>query len=352
MGAAFFVRNNSIVFANNVNVQLFTTYINEFCINCDLLICPIPIKSMNMDKSILVIGGTGYLGGKVIDHLLARNVKVSALVREGSAAKGYESKGVRIIKGDITKPETIPPALAGIDAVISTAIGYSRRKKDDSLQSVDDAGNRNLVDALAQSSVRRFVFTSILTADKARDVPHFWQKKLIEDYMDQKGIRYIALRPGAFLDQNPARDQFAAALKKGKLQVPASSTAKWTYILTDDLADYLAIAAIDDTIPEGKVDIGMSEPMNADMLAKYASEYTGKTVKVSAIPWAVLGTFFSIAGLFMPFMADLKKMFDYFLSGQYVADTTLQQKYFGKVPTVKDSVFRYFRQIGLPQATR
>ncbi|MDD4968928.1 MAG: SDR family oxidoreductase [Paludibacter sp.] len=300
-----------------------------------------------MEKSILVIGGTGYLGGKVIKELLARKVKVSALVRPDTDPKALEVLGVHIISGDITHPITILPALNGIDAVVSTAIGYSKRKKGDSLQSVDDAGNRNLVDALSQSTVKRFVFTSILTADKAMSVPHFWQKKLIEDYMDQKGLKYVALRPGAFLDQNPARDQFAASLRKGKLKVPGSSSVKWTYILTTDLARYLAIAAIDETIPLGKIDIGMEEPMNAEMLAEYAHEYTGKPVKLSVIPWSLLNFLFSVLGPFVPFTADMKKMFEYFMTGQYVADTTNQQKYFGEVPTVKDSAFRYFNQIGL-----
>lgn len=302
-----------------------------------------------MENSVLVIGGTGYLGGKVIDELLRRGVKVSAMVRQGSNAKVLESKGVHIITGDLTKPETLVPALKNIDAVISTANGYSLRKKGDSLKSVDDTGNRNLVDALKQSKVRRFVFTSILTADKAVNVPHFWQKKLIEDYMDEKAVPYVSLRPGAFLDQNPQRDQTATDLKQGKLKAFGNTSVKWTNILTEDLARYLAVAAIDEKIPAGKIDIGMAEPINAEMMAKYATEYTGKPIKVSVVPWFVMGLALSVIRLFKPFMSDVKEMFAYFLTGQYVADTTLQKKYFGDVPTVKDSLFRYFKQIGLPK---
>ena len=298
-------------------------------------------------RLILVIGGTGYLGGKVVDALLKRNVKVRALVREGSDAKALEAKGVTIIRGDLTKPATLPQALAGIDTVISTAIGYSLRRKGDSLQSVDDIGNRNLVDALKEANIRRFVFQSILTAEKARSVPHFWQKKVIEDYMDKVGVPYVSLRPGAFLDQTPAWDPYIKGLQSGNLKVLGSTTAKWSMILTEDLAKYICMAALDDSIPLGKIDLGMDEPMNAEMVARYASEYTGREIKVSATPWFIVGTMFSLIGLFKPQMADMKQMFDYFFSGQYVADTTLQKKYFGEVPTVKDSLYRYFREIGL-----
>lgn len=64
-----------------------------------------------------------------------------------------------------------------------------------------------------------------------------------------------------------------------------------------------------------------------------------------------MGEIFSLIGLFKPEMADLKKMFDYIFTGRYVADATIQQKYFGEVPSFKDSVFRYCKQIGLPKAT-
>jgi len=301
-------------------------------------------------KSILVIGGTGYLGSKVVDALLKQNVKVSALAREGSDAKNLEAKGVEIIRGDLTQPATLLPALKNKDVVISTAIGYSNRRKGDSLQSVDDIGNHNLVDALKQAKIRRFVFLSILTAEKARSVPHFWQKKLIEDYMDQAGLAYVSLRPGAFLDQMPAWDPYVKGIKSGNLKVLGTTTVKWSMILTEDLAKYLSKAALDETIPSGKIDIGMEEPVNAEMIARFASEYTGREIKVSAAPWMIMGTMFSLIGLFKPQMADMKKMFDYFFSGQYVADTRLQKKYFGEVPVVKDSMYRYFRQIDLKKA--
>lgn len=298
-------------------------------------------------KTILVVGGTGYLGGKVIKYLLEHDVNVSALVRDGSNASGLESKGVNILRGDLSKPETLLPALKNIDAVISTAIGYSNRKKGDNLKNVDDLGNRNLADALKQAKTKRFVFTSILTADKAQSVPHFWQKKLIEDYLDKQSVPYVALRPGAFLDQSSNQDFFAKGLKKGKLQMFGAVTAKWTNILTDDLAKYLAIAAIDDTIPNTKIDIGMNEPLSIEMIAKYASEYSGSNIKASSLPWSLVGPILSFLGLFKSETKDMKKMFDYMLAGKYIADTTLQEKYFKEVPTARDSVYRYCEQIGL-----
>lgn len=300
-----------------------------------------------MRPQILVIGGTGYLGKKIIEQLLKHDVSIRALVRPGSDASDLEQKGVQVFRGDLTKPETLLAPLQGVDAVITSAIGYSKRKKGDSLASVDDIGNRNLVDAASAMKIPRFVFTGILTADKARSVPHFWQKKLIEDYLEQKGVPFVSLRPGAFLDQNPKWDFWASGLKKGKLSVLGSTKAKWSLILTDDLAKFLVKAAIDPKVPFGLIDVGMDEPMNAEMLVKFASEYTGQTIKLSSMPWSVMGIIFGLAGLFNPAMSDMKQMMNYFFSGQYVADTSMQMKVFGEVPTLKDSLFRYFESIEL-----
>ncbi len=302
-----------------------------------------------MQKTVLVIGATGYLGAKVVRHLLDKNVKIKALVRPTTDSAELRSLGVEICNGDLTKSETLDKALQDIDVVISSAVGYTNRKKGDTLKSVDDIGNRNLVDALKKANTSKFVFTSILSAEKAQAVPHYWQKKLIEDYMDKMKVPYISLRFGAFLDQQPKMDNYAKGLLKGHIKVLGTTTVKWTNILTDDVAKYLAVAALDDTIPFGKMDIGMNEPMNVEMLAKYASEYTGKEIKASAISWNLMRPVFSVTALFKPLMGDLKKMFDFIFTGQYVADTEMQQKYFGNVPTIKESVYKYFKQIGLEQ---
>src|SRR5207245_1975470 len=115
-----------------------------------------------------------------------------------------------IVRGDLTKPETLPAALQGVDAVVTTAIGYSQRKPQDSLEAVDIEGNRNLVDAAKRANIRRFVFTSILTCDQAADVPHFWAKKLTEDHLEAQGVPFVALRPGAYMGGGPWWEQSLA----------------------------------------------------------------------------------------------------------------------------------------------
>src|SRR5918992_1358026 len=93
---------------------------------------------------VLVVGATGSLGGKVVDELLERGKNAN---------------------------------------------------------DIDTVGNANLAEAAHRVGIRRFVLTSILTCDQTPGVPHFWHKKVAEDKLEQLGVPFIALRPGAFLDQ-------------------------------------------------------------------------------------------------------------------------------------------------------
>jgi len=131
----------------------------------------------------LVVGATGSLGGRVVKTLLANGKRVRALVRETADISPLPAQ-VEIVSGDMLDPSSVKRAMAGASIVVTTAAGYTRRSKGESQASVDDLGNRNLIDAAREANIGLFVFTSVLTCEKARDVPQFWQKKLIEDYLE------------------------------------------------------------------------------------------------------------------------------------------------------------------------
>src|SRR5215831_19139425 len=64
---------------------------------------------------ILVIGGTGTVGRKVLSQLAAKDMHVRALARNPGVAR--LPKEVEVVRGDLTVPETLDPCLDGIDTV-------------------------------------------------------------------------------------------------------------------------------------------------------------------------------------------------------------------------------------------
>jgi uncharacterized protein YbjT (DUF2867 family) len=130
---------------------------------------------------ILVVGATGLLGSAVCRKLVERGEQVKALVRNSSSRDRVEmlqSAGVEICIGDLKDANSIDAACRGVDAVISTASSTLSRQPGDSIESVDLAGQLNLVDAAKNANVERFLLVSFRRtpelsfplADAKRDV--------------------------------------------------------------------------------------------------------------------------------------------------------------------------------------
>jgi uncharacterized protein YbjT (DUF2867 family) len=295
------------------------------------------------DGPVLVVGGTGALGGQVVDTLLARGKQVRALVRPSSNAGRLAAAGVEIARGDMMDPGSLLRAMTGADAVITTAAGYTRHSKGDT-PDIDTVGNRNLADAAAGAGIRRFVLTSILTCDQTPNVPHFWHKKLAEDRLEEQGVPFVALRPGAFLDQvtQMGGDPFA----KHRLMWFGSARTPLTFVLTADLAGYLAAAVDADVAAGERIDIGWDRPVGMQEIADISSRLLGEGIKVRTIPAPVVHTAATVLGPVVPMVKDMAAMLDWFGTGRYVADTTRQREVFGTVPTAEDAVARFITSLG------
>lgn len=130
---------------------------------------------------VLVVGATGLLGSAVCQKLVERGERVRALVRNTSSeqkVKWLQSSGVEACIADLKDAPSIAAACKGADAVISTASSTLSRQPGDSIDSVDGAGQLNLVSAAKDAHVERFLFVSFRRtpdlsfplADAKRDV--------------------------------------------------------------------------------------------------------------------------------------------------------------------------------------
>jgi uncharacterized protein YbjT (DUF2867 family) len=278
---------------------------------------------------VLVVGGTGDLGGRIVRELQRRGKKVRALVRPGSDASALVDSGVEVVRGDMLEPASLGPAMAGTSAVISSAIGYSGRRETDSLRT-DAEGNQNLAEAAKAAGVPRFVFVSILTCDQAKEVPHFWAKKVMEDRLESLGIPFVALRPGAYL----GGPWMKGALEHGQVMAMTPGGIRITYIAPDEVARAAALA-VDEPRALGKmVDLGSDRALSGPELVELLSRLMKKPVRAAPTP----------AGGVSP---DMLAMFRYFQTGKYVADTRRQGELFAPVPRIEDSARKMLADFGL-----
>ena len=305
-------------------------------------------QSPSKELPVLLVGATGDLGGRTLARLRARGKAVRVLVRPGSDTSALPTDGIELVRGDMLDPPSLVPAMTGVSAVISSAIGYSHRRRGDSLKT-DFDGNRNLVDAAKKAGVPRFVFLSILACEKAPDVPHFWAKKVTEDYLQQQGVPFVSLRPGAFLGapRGRFRQWMLAGFQKGQVMGMTQGNVRITYIAPDEVARCLALALDEPRALGQKIDLGSDRPLSGQELTDLIGRLLHRPMKMRSFG----GGGMRFAALFSPGLRDMLEMVRFFQTGQYIADTRLQAELFGPVPKVEEAAQKMLSDLGLLPAT-
>jgi uncharacterized protein YbjT (DUF2867 family) len=145
--------------------------------------------------SVLVTGGTGFVGTHVVHALRARERPVRALVRDMRRAGRLTAWGAELVVGDVTDPASLRAACAGADAVVHL-VSIIRGSRD-AFERVMSQGTRELVAAAAESGVRRFVLASALGLDeRTKDVvPYYAAKWEMERVVRESGLEHVILRP-------------------------------------------------------------------------------------------------------------------------------------------------------------
>ncbi len=117
------------------------------------------------DRSVLVTGGHGFLGGHLVDILLERGVRVRCLLRPGRPESVFAGKPVEICRGDLRRTEGLAEAVSGVDTVFHVA-GLIAASGPHGFTDVNVHGTGRLAAAVAKHNAgcRRFLYISSQTA--------------------------------------------------------------------------------------------------------------------------------------------------------------------------------------------
>jgi dihydroflavonol-4-reductase len=110
-------------------------------------------------------GATGFVGGHLLDALLAAGAEVRCLVRPSSSRRNLEGRKVELVEGDLRHPQTLAAGLAGCEALFHCAADYrlySARPRE--LYESNVEGTRNILRAAAAAGIERVVYTSSVGA--------------------------------------------------------------------------------------------------------------------------------------------------------------------------------------------
>lgn len=160
--------------------------------------------------SILIIGGTGGTGRELIKQALEQAYTVTALVRNPARLKIQHEK-LRIVKGDVMRPETLDGAFKNQDAVLSS-LGH---KKFIVKSEILSEGTRNIIEAMRRNNIKRFISISSLGVNDSKfklglyytlfTIPfilffYFRDKAKQEKTIMESDLKWTIIRPGQLIN--------------------------------------------------------------------------------------------------------------------------------------------------------
>ena len=191
---------------------------------------------------VLVTGGTGFVGTKVVHALRARDHAVRALVRRPERAKTQEAWGCELATGDVTDPASLRAAAEGCDAVVHLVSIISG--KPDEFDRVMTKGTQDLLAAAHQAGVGRLVLMSALGVNEQnRDlVPYFRAKWEMEQAVAASGLDFVVFRPSfVFGKDGGVLPMFVRQVKLSPLTpIVGDGAARLQPIWVDDVAELFA----------------------------------------------------------------------------------------------------------------
>jgi uncharacterized protein YbjT (DUF2867 family) len=173
---------------------------------------------------LIVIGGTGKTGRKLIEQGLARGHKITAIVRNAKTLK-FNNPNLRIVKGDVLIPESLESTFKGQDAVLCT-LGHKRFFIKTTILS---RGTQNIINAMNKNGVNRFICTTSLGINDSRfklgiyytlfTIPvilffYFLDKSKQEKIIIKSGLDWTIVRP-AQLTNGKKRTKYKHDTKAG-----------------------------------------------------------------------------------------------------------------------------------------
>lgn len=217
----------------------------------------------------LLTGATGFLGHHLAARLGRDGRKLRAIVRPGTDLKRIPPEITEFVWGDISEPETLQKAMAGIDVVFHTAARVSGGGSREAFQRDNVAAVETLLRAAEAAGVRRFVHVSSAgifgAGQKGAAIDertpldpqiesrgyYAWSKaesdRLVRAFAAQSKLETVVVRPGILYggDAQPfiARLQFPVPRGKGRRLIVGSRAALLPLTHVDNACDAIALAA-------------------------------------------------------------------------------------------------------------
>ncbi|UCH65854.1 MAG: SDR family oxidoreductase [Ignavibacterium sp.] len=178
---------------------------------------------------ILITGATGYVGGRLVPHLLDKGYKVRCLVRDASRLKG-RWEGVEIVQGNVLEPESLNEKLKGIDAayyLIHSMGGDGEFSRSDIIAA------ENFARAAEEQGVKRIIYLGGLGSHEEDLSKHLSSRLQTGDTLRKFNVLVTEFRAGVIVGSGSLSFEMIRYLTE---RLAVMITPKWVNTRTQPIA--------------------------------------------------------------------------------------------------------------------
>lgn len=248
---------------------------------------------------IVVAGGTGTLGTRLVPRLAEAGQAVRVLTRDPARARHFAGLGVEVARGDVRDPGSVAKALDGAGTVISAVHGFAGPGV--SPATVDRDGNSHLIAAAARAGAA-FVLVSVVGAAPGHPIGLFQAKHAAEETLRASGVPWTIVRATAFMETwGMIMSQMLEA--SGKILIFGRGDNPINFVSATDVAALVALAVTGPGVRSRVVELGGPDNLTFNQVGALAQEAAGRHAAVRHIPRPALRTIAALAGAVKPALA-------------------------------------------------
>jgi NADH dehydrogenase len=241
---------------------------------------------------VLVVGGTGFVGPKIVHALRARDLDLRVLARRPESQDRAATWGATVVRGDVTDPTTLESAVAGCTHVVHL-VAIIKGRPDD-FHNVMTIGTKNLVAAAKNAGVQRFVLMSALGASEetAAEVPYYAAKLAMEREVAASGLEHTIFRPSfVFGADGGVLPTFIKQVRLSPVvPVIGPGEQRSQPIWVDDVAAYFAAGIDKPEAGNRTFELGGPDTVTWNELYLTIARVLGKRRRLAHVPWSVART--------------------------------------------------------------
>lgn len=259
----------------------------------------------NKNGKIIVYGGTGHYGRKVVEKLINKGQSVKVVSRNHESARKIVGENAELFQGDVTDRESIIESLKNVSCIVICLSAMSNKligkmkqiERDAVLAIMEEAEKANISRLLYMSGYE--MREQLLSELK---IPEFGAIKIeIESKIARSGFNWT------ILGDAPAFDIFFAFVKNGRMTVPGGGYNAIPSISAEDVGEITAQAALRMDLKGKRIKLTGPEAFTFPEAAKRISDISGKRIKHMAVPLVIVNVVSLILIPFAPFVRYLYK---------------------------------------------